>query len=78
MSEPIPVEAIQYDGSNAAAVATWTGLGLPTLGPGEVKLPLSSGGTDYVALPSDWVVRVAPGVYVVCTDRLFADTYTAV
>lgn len=74
----VPVEAIQYDGTNAAAVAAWTGTAPVELAAGEVKLPFSSGGTDYVVLPSDWVVRVAPGQYVVCTDGLFASTYTAV
>lgn len=74
----VPVEAIQYDGTNAAAVAAWTDTSPVELAAGEVKLPFTSGGTDYVALPSDWVVRVAPGEYVVCTNGLFVGNYTAV
>jgi hypothetical protein len=76
MTDLTPVDAIQYNGTNAAEVATWTGTD-PAV-PGPAGLPFSSAGTDYVVRATDWIVRAAPDEYVVCTNRLFASSYTAV
>ncbi len=76
---PVVIEAVQFTGDNAAAVAAWAGKGgewgLPpdaTRKPAFV-IPTLEG--PMVASSGDWIIRGIKGEFYPCKPDIFAATY---
>jgi hypothetical protein len=69
------IDAVQFDGTNQAAVRNFTGQPCPPFsGALEIR---ATDGTRY-AVPGDWVVRTGPSDYLPLRPELFDAKYEAV
>lgn len=80
--KPVVIEAMYFDGANAADIAAWAGtggeFGLPSdeTGHPAFVIPTLEGGM--VASPGDWIIRGVKGEYYPCKPDIFEATYEAV
>ena len=86
--KPVAIEAIRYDGTNAAAIQSWAHRGLPPEasaivipnGYGITHAPLSIRTLEgmMTANPGDWIIRGVKGEFYPCKPDIFEATYEPV
>jgi hypothetical protein len=76
---PVVIEAVQFDGANAAELVEWAARStsdpppLQLLGSGGLVIPTLEG--DLFASPGDWIIRGVRGEYYPCKPDIFEATY---
>ena len=83
--KPIVIEAVQYDGLNAAEVDEFTGKKLERdiidaayqagVAPPVMRLIIPTLEGDMLASPGDWIIKGISGEYYPCKPDIFAKTY---
>lgn len=89
--KPVVIEAVQYDGANAAAILFWignssaaveaaqAGTRLASVDNGVLRIrTLESGDGWHIADIDDWIIRGVQGEFYPCKPEIFAATYDAV
>ena len=74
-TRPVVIDAIQYTGKNAAAIAAAFG---PSVYSDAARLVCSTLEGEIYASPGDWIVRGAKGEVYPCKPDIFAATYKPV
>jgi hypothetical protein len=86
--KPVIIEAIQYNGLNAAEIDEFTGMKLERdivdtayqagVAPPVMRLVISTLEGNMIASPGDWVIRGISGEYYPCKPDIFKKTYEPV
>lgn len=80
--QPVVIEAMRYDGSNAVAVVRWFTKHLDDPAPyvaaqtGDLVIPTLEG--DMRASVGDWIIRGVQGEFYPCKPAIFEATYEPV
>lgn len=77
VKKPIEVEAVQFDGSNAAGIIEFTGGQARENTEGSaVIIPTPEG--EMTANPTDWIIKGIAGEFYPCRNEIFEATYSEV
>jgi hypothetical protein len=71
--KPVVIEAIQFTGDNAYAIANvFVDMSYSTLN-GQFKITTLEG--DHLASPGDWIIKGVKGEFYPCKPDIFEQTY---
>ncbi len=75
----VVIDAMQYDGTNAAEIAAWAGgggqFGLPSDHTGHPLFTISTLEGRMTASAGDWIIKGIAGEVYPCKPEIFSDTY---
>lgn len=76
--KPVEIEAVQFDGDNAIAIARWIGAEGVSTGVRGDRLVIVTLEGDMNASLGDWIIKGVQGEFYPCKPDIFEQTYEAV